>query len=207
MRPSIMLAIVATCVFLVPAPAAAIPPAVSLGHVNVDGHYFWDWDLNVDFFANMYRAGDPAKPLESKLYLKYDCSTMTMYALVLCEPGVVGYIVQPDGINPDTTTAWIALNTSNNKVVNEDADNNGIPPDFAWVERGYDGDLWHAQGYEASFPLVGDGTTHYIFVQIDVWDDGAQQTSRVINGLQVTVPDCSVGTESTTWGAIKGLYR
>lgn len=207
MRFLITLCMVAAIAILMPVLASTDTPDVSLGAVVVDGDY-GDWDLVADFFSDMYRAGNPKFPLESKLYLKYDCNTLTMYALVLCEPGVPAYIVQPDGVNPDTTTAWIALDNWNDKVVNEEDDNDGVPPDFAWIGRGYDGDWWHAQGYEASFLIAGDGSTHDIFVQIDVWDDGAQQTSKTPqSGLMVTVPNCSVSTETSSWGAIKNLYR
>ena len=60
-----------------------------------------EWNLAQDFFANMHRAGKADKPLESKLYLRYDCLTQTMYVLVLAVPGVP---VLVDG------DAWVAIN-------------------------------------------------------------------------------------------------
>src|SRR5262249_53948116 len=72
---------IATCVALPPPAAAtamAVPPAPTYGTANVDGNT-GEWDLVNDFFSLMYRAGDPSKPVESRAYLRYDCSTQTMY--------------------------------------------------------------------------------------------------------------------------------
>jgi len=158
-----------------------------------------EWNLAQDFFANMHRAGKADKPLESKAYLRYDCLTHTMYVLVLSEPGV------PCEIIPGT--AWVALNSQNNKVVLDSSGDDGIPPDFAYVGVGYDGNAAHARGYEASFPLaVG---TYNLIVHVDVFDAGNTQTSATI-GFPGTGPilaiDCTpLGVESTTWGYVKSL--
>ena len=62
--------------------------------ITVDGDYS-DWDLNNDYFADMYNAGNPSEDdfsgyVEfSKLYLRYDCESETLYALVLRENGHV----------------------------------------------------------------------------------------------------------------------
>ncbi len=186
------------------APVAAAPPTVALGYAVVDGFYSTDWDLATDFFADMYRAGDPSKQLESKLYLKYDCLSATMYVLVLDEPGVIGYIVA------DSATSWIAINSHTHKVVNEFAGFDGVPPDFAWIDKGFDGDPLHVHGYEASFPLVS-GAAYTLFGHTEVWD-AAGQTSATLGfpheGVPLVVPACTVtGTRSATWGAVKSLYR
>jgi len=60
-----------------------------------------EWKLTEDFFAHMYRAGKPTKEVESELYLRYDCSTKTMYVLVLAVAGVP-ILVEPD-------EAWVAM--------------------------------------------------------------------------------------------------
>jgi hypothetical protein len=181
--------------------AAAVPPQPSQGTAVVDGEYC-EWSLPVDFFANMYRAGRPEKPLESKLYLRYDCVGKTMYALVLAEPGVIGRI---DSLE---TTAWIAIGTHNRKAVNELAGNDGVPPDFAWVARAFDGDPWHVLGYEASFPLEPGG--YIIIAHMDVWD-ATRQTSATTgfpgSGPQLEVHCPTNAIEAATLGAIKALFR
>lgn len=181
--------------------AVATPPIVQPGSAIIDG-LTAEWNLVNDFFTNMYRAGKVDKPLESKLYLRYDCGKQTVYALVLTEPNVPGLIVA------GATTAWIAINSQNNKVVNEGSGNDGTPPDFAWVGRGYDGDQSHVLGYEASFVLALG--TYNIIAHVDVLDASAAQTSAS-PGFPGTGPQlvlaCLVGAESSTWSGIKDLYR
>jgi len=197
---------VSAIVILVPALATAVPPNASIGYALVDGSYA-EWNTTADFFSDMFRAGKPDKPLESKLYLRYDCTTATMYALVLCEPDVPGYI------DPTATTAWIAIDAQNNKVVDERSGNSipPDPPDFAWVGQGYDGNLQHVQGYEASFRILLG--TYRIIAHIDVWDGVpvSVQTSATPGfpkeGPDLVVPNCQTAVESTSWGVIKALYR
>ena len=75
--------------------SAANPPEPTYGTAVVNGDYS-EWDLDGDFFANMYRAAKDTKKVESKLYLRYDCSTNTLYALVLAVEGVPVLTTQPD---------------------------------------------------------------------------------------------------------------
>lgn len=186
---------------LAPLSVSATPPLPSLGTAVVDGQY-GEWNLTADFFANMYRAGKPNKPLESKLFLRYDCTKQVMYALVLVEPGAVGYI------DSSASTAWIAINANNNKVVNELAGNDGVPPDFAWVGRGYDGGQWHVLGYEASFPIRPG--SYIIMAHINIWDARAQTSATT--GFPGTGPQfeihCPTNTvEAATFGALKAMFR
>jgi hypothetical protein len=191
-------------VVVLPLTVLAAPPYPSLGTAVVNGLYN-EWSLSNDFFSNMYRAGDATKPLESTLYLRYNCVTNTLYALVLCTPGVPGYI------DSTATTAWIAIDAQNNKVVNELAGNDGVPPDFEWIGRGYDGNYWHAQGYEASFHLVPGA--YEIIAHINVWDGVpvAVQTSATPGfpkeGPDLIILDAPSAAETMSWGAIKALYR
>ena len=67
-----------------PSLALAAAPYPTLGTAVVDGAY-GEWDLVADFFADMYRAGDDGKATESKLYLRYDVSSETVFVLVLEE--------------------------------------------------------------------------------------------------------------------------
>jgi hypothetical protein len=197
-----LLFLITLLVMVMPIVAAAVPPQPSFGTAVVDGHY-GEWNLTADFFADMYRAGGPDKIVESKLYLRYDCITNTMYVLVLVQPGVVGYI---DSL---ATTAWVAINTNSNKVVNELSGNDGIPPDFAWIDRGYDGDNWHVRGFEASFYIVPG--TYNILASLHVLDGGIQTSATDIDfphtGPELVIPDWPSAVGPSTFGAIKALYR
>ena len=81
-----------------------VPPSPSYGIAVVDGEP-GEWNLEADFFTNMYRAGNTNKPLESKAYLRYDCTSHTLFVLVLVEPGVAG-IHDPQG---GSATSWVAI--------------------------------------------------------------------------------------------------
>ncbi|HVP57057.1 MAG TPA: hypothetical protein VMU02_03080 [bacterium] len=187
---------------LVPVLTAATPPIPTFGTAVVDGQYS-EWNLTSDFFADMYRAGNSSKAVESKLYLRYDCVHNTMYALVLVQANVVGFI---DAVADD---AWVAIDAINAKVVNQESGNDGVPPDFAWVGRAYDGDSSHVQGYEASFYMVpGD---YLIIAHIEVLDEG-QQTSATDNGFphtgpELLIPDWPSAVQPSSFGGIKSLYR
>jgi hypothetical protein len=183
--------------------APAVPPAPTLAVAIVDGNSS-EWDLTNDFFTNMHRGGKVTKPIESKAYLRYDCAAQTAYVLVLAEPGVPGLVGAYGG------TSWVAINTIINKVVSDGSGNDGTPPDFAWVGRGYDGNQTHARGYEASFHLTpGD---YGIILHMDVRDSGATQTSAT-PGFPGSAPALRIlcqpvtGTESMSWTRVKGLYR
>jgi hypothetical protein len=145
----------------------------------VDGQYN-EWDLSKDFFSNMWRAGDPNKPnpvLESKLFLRYDCSAGTMYALVLNEPGVIGVNSADD--------AWIKVD--GNKVVGGSSGDNGEPPDFQWIRDSSNNII----GYEASFNKATG--SYSLDAHIQVNDDGSQ-TSRTNKNKICLVISCPMIT-------------
>jgi len=150
------------------------PPGVVCGVADVDGDSS-EWDLTSDFVANMYRAGNPTKAIESKLYLRYDANTETLYVLVLAEPGV-DVLVEPDD-------AFVKLGNTN-KLVDGNSGDDGVAPDFAWI--GLNGD--RAAGWEASTPLAM-GSYSNLNVHTQVFDDGEAQTSAVKNrsiGVEIT---------------------
>jgi hypothetical protein len=185
-----------------PGPARAKVPYPLYGVRVVDGDPS-DWHLKKDFYADMYRAGKTDKVVESKLYLRYDCPTNTLYVLVLAEPGVPIIARRTDG-------AWVAIDGISYKVVNAKAGNDGSPPDFAWVTRpnGSVQDGLFAIGYEASFILMPG--SHSILVHADVLDDYQVQTSATAlspkQGLPIIV-DCTVPIEQESWGKVKSMYR
>jgi hypothetical protein len=184
---------------LLPLVAFPAPPYPTPGTAVVDGDY-GEWNLTTDFFADMYRAGNPDKPVESELYLRYDCISNTLYALVLNLPGVVGYI------DSSAVTSWIAIDDNSNKVVNELSGNDGVPPDFAWIDRGYDGNPQHVHGYEASFTLYPG--SYEIMAHTDIWDDDTQ-TSATSGcpkaGLEIIAEPSAL--EAASFSIIKALYR
>lgn len=122
---------------------AANPPEPTYGSAVVDGDAS-EWDLTNDFFADMWEAGDPQKEnavVTAKLYMRYDCSSQTVYFLVLTEPGYILF----------TGTGYESLNwvkvydLSNSPLI----DGNGSPFEFV-----SDGD--NLVGWEASAQLAPD---------------------------------------------------
>jgi hypothetical protein len=146
--------------------ASAAAPNPTYGTAVVDGA-IGEWNLGSDFFANMYRAGNPAKPIESKAYLRYDCATGTVYVLVLGEPNVP---VLAQGYETD---AWTKVIGENGVKYDGNSGDDGTPPDFRWVGLSQDGKT--AEGYEASYSLPTG--THKIVIHVEVYDDAAGQTS------------------------------
>jgi len=141
----------------------ATPPEPTYASATVDGSY-GEWDLVNDFFAYMYRAGDPLKPVESRLYLRYDCDTQTLYALVLAVDDVT--------VLPLPDDAFVKLGNTT-KLVDGNSGDNGVAPDFAWVQP--NGDYI---GFEASAPLAPGSYTN-LNVHVQVFDDDEAQTSAV----------------------------
>jgi hypothetical protein len=144
--------ILAALALLVPATmvVADAPKEAALGSAVVDGN-IGEWDLATDFFGSMHRAGKLDFDILANLYLRYDCDSETLYALVLSD-----YPVQVS-----TSEAWIALGSISNKVSFDE---------FAWV---YDSGT--AIGWEASFSLAPQ-QDYLIYAHTNV-DDGGSQTA------------------------------
>jgi len=159
-----------------PGAFAASPPQPTYGTAVVDGATT-EWDAS-DYFADMYRAGNPTKPLESTAYLRYDCNTHTLYVLVLTVEGV------PALAQGWESAAWSAIGDTSNKVYTGNSGNNGVPPDFAWVGLSEDG--LTALGYEASFTI--DPGTYTLIVHVEVYDAAASQTSATVGFPREGVP-------------------
>ncbi len=90
-----------------------------------------------------------------------------MYVLVLTEPNIPTLTRSGD--------AWAAIKQISNKVFTGASVNDATQPNFAWIDRGYDGNNNHALGYEASFRLA-QGNYHLI-IHLKVLDDGECETS------------------------------
>jgi hypothetical protein len=118
---------------------------------TVDGSYT-DWQPLASQIPKipMYEAGTPGKDILADLYLRYDCDSETMFALVLLRDGYSIYTTSSD--------AWIKSydTNGNSPVVDDNSGNDGTPPDFSWVPTSIDPQS-NTEGYEASFPLVPGG--------------------------------------------------
>ncbi len=148
---------------------ASIPTSATpvFGTAVVDGDYS-EWNLTTDFAAEMREAGKADKDLLSKLYLRYDCNTQTMYALVLRE----GSYEAKNSAND----AWVKFYdyiSGNHKAVDGNSGNNGIPPDFKWVK---DGSTFI--GYEASFLLPPGTYTKEVEFHIQIKTDRTSSTGK-----------------------------
>ncbi len=146
---------------------AASPPQPTYGTAVVDGDHVGEWDLTNDWFADMYESADPTKDVISKLYLRYDCSTSTLYGLVLVESG------HTIDVYADPTPGeehFIKINGS--KIVDDgDQPADGTPPDFEWIAlSGTTADGWEASAY------LDPGTYDDLDVHTQVDED---QTSAV----------------------------
>jgi hypothetical protein len=147
---------------------AATPPEPTYDVADVDGSYA-EWDLTNDYFGDLCEAGDcDNKPKFAKLYLRHDCTTGTMYVLVLTNPGIKARV--------ESDFAFVKINGS--KVVDNNSGDDGFPPDFAWVNRDDTTSPPTADGWEASFSIT-DGT-YQLNVHTQVNDqDGTAQTAAV----------------------------
>ena len=162
----------------------AIPPEPTYASANVDGNEA-EWDQRNDFFADMYRAGDPNKQVESKLYLRYDCQTQTLYALVLVEQGVT-VLPQPDD-------AFIKLGNAT-KLVDGNYGDDGTPPDFAWITQNST-----YYGFEASTPLAPGSYTN-LNVHVQVSDEGSQTSAVADRAILLDIlctPEADIRVEKS----------
>lgn len=123
-----------------PTPPPCVGTPLTPGVANVDGNA-GEWNLGADFVANLHENGDATKPIEAKLYLRYDAAGNVLYAFVKAEPGVVLQTTDPG-------EAYLRLGLTG-KIVHGLSGDDGVPPDFRWV--GLSGSS--ASGFEASAPL------------------------------------------------------
>ena len=156
--------------------ALAAAPNPAYGSATVDGSTA-EWNLDpssADFFAYMGAGFNPADltKRESQAYLRYDCATQTMVALVLNLPG----FTMTNSVPP--TDHWIAINTINNKVAFTN---------FAFVMSGA-----NRVGWEASFslPLAPAPTSIGIHAQV-IDASGTPQTSGTQGQLVGLSVNCS----------------
>jgi hypothetical protein len=201
MKALSIFALVGGFVCFAPLVASALPPVPSLGTAIVDGQSD-EWNLAGDFFANMYLMGDPDKTVGSKIYLRYDGASNTLYMLMLAQSHVIGCTDAGGG------AAGTVLGAVDSKTVGELLGNARHLPCSMWVGQACDGDSTHAIGYEAAFHVMPG--TYILLAHVDVLDGGRRTlatTGFPGNGPILLIPESSSSTQPASWGAIKALYR
>ena len=172
--PTLIRSLIAVLLVLValssPTIARAEPPSPIPGVADVDGNS-GEWNLEQDFFADMYRAANPEFVVQSKLYLRYECSTQTLYALVLA--------IDPFTVASEANNTFIKLGNSNT-LVNGNSGDDGSAPDFQWI--GLEGDM--ALGWEAS-AILAPGTYPNLNVHTNVWDEEHQSQTSAVAGRAI----------------------
>jgi len=134
----------------------------------------------------MADAGKPTKPVIAHLYLRYDCDTGTLFALVLGKDGTQFMQTRPEN-------AYIRIDGVG-KAVSGLSGNDGTPPDFSWVNP--DGKL--ADGFEASVPVApGDHTVRAHVLRPDTSSDGYQSVDNIDQGAPLTL-ECAKPTPTPT---------
>ena len=150
----------------------ADPPEPSYANsseaINVDGNSvsdsYGEWNSDDDFFADMYKAGNPEhKKTEvlSKLYLRYDCIDGYLYAMVLLEPGCV--------IDENSDSEEHYIKVDGDVKVDESDDDDGIAPDFHYILN----DNNYKIGWEASTYLPPGSYKLNVHTQVDDDDTSA----------------------------------
>lgn len=175
------------------APASmAAAPTPNAGSATIDGA-IGDWSLGADFFADMTAGGNPTAAVRAKLYLKYDCDSETLAALVLIQGDEKARQDRPDN-------AYINIDGS--KVIDSSHGS------FAWVN----GDGTLADGYEGAASLApGSYTLRAHVLVADDSEDGYTPLDNVgrfvplvivCGGVQPTqgTPAPTQGTPAPTQG-------
>jgi uncharacterized repeat protein (TIGR01451 family) len=139
-----------------------------------------EWDSG-DFFADMRRAGKTDGKIEAKLYLRYDCETSTLYALVR-PAGDWPVVVECTGTDPTTLEdAWIEIDGMKYHPSPE------TPSfaEFAWINERTESGRDVADGWEASLSVATGSYT--LDVHTNVLDDGEEQTAQVPDPISLVI--------------------
>jgi hypothetical protein len=130
---------------LMTAPGHALQPTYGSG-ISVDGD-FSDWNLVDDYFAPLYLGGNPDNSPLATLYLRYDCTTKQLQALVLDQEGDA-HLPLAQGLE-----SWIKVYDQGwaaDLLIDGTGDGNTLPRSFQWVLDGQQ----QVIGYEASAQLI-----------------------------------------------------
>jgi hypothetical protein len=158
------------------------PNEPNYGAIVVDGNP-GEWDLNLDYFADMYKAADPTKAVLAKLYLRYDCDANKLGLLVLAQPG--NAIDVASGLDEH----FVKLGAQKLIDANFAPPDGEPPPDFAWV--GLSGDGRTAAGWEASVTLY-EGSYSNFDVHSNVLDAAGQSQTAQVEDMEIALEiDCT----------------
>ncbi|BAP56983.1 hypothetical protein THII_2686 [Thioploca ingrica] len=135
----------------------------------------------------MYTAGNPTKPQLSDLYLRYDCNSQTIFALVLKQSG---YSIEG--------SPWIKIYELGNSPRVDDSYNppNGVQPEFSWVPPSATVQA-NTEGYEASFSLAPGNYTMEAHVSIASGQTSSTGRSDSFINVALTCPTESLGVSKT----------
>jgi hypothetical protein len=163
--------ILALVTLLISTPARA-ELIVNEGTADINGSAS-EWNPPSDFVASLYRAGRAHKPVEGKVYLRYDSNTCILYAYALSDYGTNVLADQPND-------AFIKLG-NNVKLVDGTYGDNNSAPDFQWI--GLSGN--RANGFEAS--VVLNPGTYDLNIHMQVYNGGSQTAAFIGRSLTVTL--------------------
>jgi hypothetical protein len=170
------------------APASmAAAPTPNDGTATVDGA-IGDWSLSADFFVDMTAGGVAGRPVRAKLYLKYDCDTEVLAALVLAQGDEKARQTRPD-------EAYI--NIDGQQKIQE------VPAhgQFAWVN----GDGTLADGFEGSATVApGDHTLRAHVLIADDSEDGYTPMDSVGRFIPLVIECGGVGPTQGTPAPTQG---
>lgn len=172
-----VLTIASVVALMIVATVLASPPQPTYDSAVVDGDYS-EWDLEKDLFAPMCQAGNPDKPELSSLFLRYNCSSDTLYLLVLPASDVT---MEVNG----SEEHWAKIN---GKVkVDDQVGQDGEAPDFAWIETSENGTA--VGGWEASLILSVKGIEDYRLSVHSLISDSEEVQTSATGPITLTV-DC-----------------
>ena len=163
---------------ILPGAVFAAAPDVTHGTANVDGNA-GEWDLNADFFASLHAGSNVAFPARADSYARYDCSTSTLYVLVLARTG--------ETIKTDEPGDHYVRIDGAGKLVSDLSGDDGTAPDFRFV--GQSGAT--AAGWEASGTLPPGTYDIRIFTKVN--DDDADGYDAILRDTEIGA-DCPSGS-------------
>lgn len=174
--------LVATLVSLAAGPARAQWPEPVYEVATIDGSGA-DWGY-LDYFADFFRDGDPAQPVEGGFYLRYDCESQVLYSMALARFWYDTYAVAD---LPPVTPLEAFVEIDGARVLDGSADAGGGLPSFAWTDLDEAGEL--AFGWEGAVALPPGEYELYVHTMVldnEELHDAATMPGRV--GVQITCP-------------------